>query len=482
MTERYTIGPKIRALRRQRRITQTDLARQLGVSASYLNLIEHNRRSLGVELLLKLSKILPIDLESLSTEHDEQTTTELLEVFGEPLFENLDLIAQDANELAIAYPTFAEAVVRLYGAFRDARQAAQELAEAISQDATRNEGVHSSRFPNEEVSDLIQERMNYFPELEHGADAIRRDAGLRSGALFDGLATYLQQTFGVKVLIEDASQMQSAVRSYDPDRKVLSLSEGLRRGSRNFQLAYQLGLITQGQAIGRIVAAPVLTSDQSRASCRVALANYFAAALLMPYDDFFEAAKHVRYDIELLGHRFEASFEQTCHRLTTLRRPGAEGIPFHLLRVDIAGNLSKRFSASGLRIPRFSGACPRWNTFGAFFTPGMIRIQLSQMPDGQVFFGVSRTVRKESGGFSAARPQYAIGLGCDLARAGEMVYADGLNLASRDAVVPVGPSCRLCERMDCEERAHPPLHHPFTVDENRRGISYYAPPPPLKYK
>jgi predicted transcriptional regulator len=298
--------------------------------------------------------------------------------------------------------------------------------------------------------------------------------------MFIGLADYLKRTADVTVRVEPTSRMQSAVRSYDPTGKLLLLSEGLRRGSRNFQLASQVGLITQGQLIHQIVSESSLTTDGARASCRVALANYFAAAVLMPYEEFLDSARKERYDIELLGHRFESSFEQTCHRLATLRRRGAEGIPFHMLRVDIAGNMSKRFSASGLRIPRFSGACPKWNTFGAFLTPGMIRTQLSQMPDGQVFFGVARTVGKESGGFSATRPQYAIGLGCDVAHAGEMVYADGLNLASRDALVPVGPSCRLCERMDCEQRAYPPLHSPFTVDENRRGASFYAAPPPLK--
>jgi predicted transcriptional regulator len=272
--------------------------------------------------------------------------------------------------------------------------------------------------------------------------------------------------------------MRGALRRFDPERKLLSLSEVLRRGSRNFQLAYQIGLLTQGAIIDRIADDPLLTTEESRASARVALANYFAAAVLMPYKPFFAAAQKERYDIELLGHRFRASFEQTCHRLTTLRRPRAEGIPFHMLRVDIAGNMSKRFSASGLRIPRFSGACPRWNVFGAFLTPGMIRTQLSQMPDGQIFFGVARTVRKESGGFKGPRPQYAISMGCDISDAGRMVYADGLDLSSRDAVVPVGPSCRLCERMDCEQRAYPPLHHPFPIDENRRGVSFYAPPDP----
>lgn len=477
MAGQFALGAKIRAIRRQQRITQTDLARRIGISASYLNLIEHNRRGLGADLLVKLADILPIDIRSMSPSHDRRTITELLEVFSDPMFENLDVIAQDVQELASTCPAAAQGVVRLYEAFRTARKSAQDLAETVSQGAALN-GISQSRFPSEELSDLIQQHMNYFPELERGAELLIRDANLSSDFLFTGLVKYLKQAAGVEVRIEQTSRMQSAVRSFDPHRKVLLLAEGLRRARRNFQLAYQIGLLTQGHIIDRIAADSVLTSDESRASCRVALANYFAAAVLMPYDAFLDAALKNRYDLELLGHKFETSFEQTCHRLNTLRRPGAEGIPFHMLRVDIAGNMSKRFSASGLRIPRFSGACPRWNVFGAFLTPGMIRTQLSQMPDGQIFFSVARTVREESGGFRAARPQYAVGIGCDIARAEEMIYADGLNLESRDAVVPVGPSCRLCERMNCEQRAYPPLHHPFPIDENRRGISFYAPPPP----
>jgi predicted transcriptional regulator len=295
--------------------------------------------------------------------------------------------------------------------------------------------------------------------------------------MFTGLVHYLKRAHGIEVRVLHVGAMQMAVRRYDPEKRVLSLSEVLNGGSRNFQLAYQVGLLTQGGVIDRIAQDPLLTSDESRASCRIALANYFASALLLSYDTFYAAAMKERYDIELLGQRFGSSFEQTCHRLTTLRKPGMEGIPLHMLRVDVAGNMSKRFSASGLKVPRFSGACPRWNVFGAFLTPGVIRTQLSQMPDGQIFFGVARTVRKHAGGFRGPRPQYAISLGCDVSHASKMVYADGLDLKSREALVPVGPSCRLCARMDCEQRAHPPLHHPYPIDENRRGISFYASPP-----
>jgi predicted transcriptional regulator len=253
------------------------------------------------------------------------------------------------------------------------------------------------------------------------------------------------------------------------------LSEVLRRGSRNFQLAYQIGLLTVAGVLDRLAADPHLTSDAARALARVALANYYASAVLMPYAPFLEAARTERYDIDLLGHRFRTSFEQTCHRLTTLRRPGAEGVPFHMVRVDIAGNISKRFSASGLRFARFSGACPRWNVFEAFTTPGLLRTQLSQMPDGTTWFWVARTVNREGGGYHAPRSVLAIAIGCEAARAKELVYADGVDLESRTAVVPVGLTCRLCERMDCEQRAFPPLQHPLKVNANVRGVSFYAP-------
>jgi hypothetical protein len=473
--DRLVLGAKIRSLRRQQHLTQTELARRLGISPSYLNLIEHNRRAFSADLLVKLAEVVPLDLKVFAQEDDGRTLTELLEVFGDQLFDNLDVIAQDVKEIARAYPAVAQGFLRLYQAYHAALDSAHDLADTLSQGAAF-EGLYRSRFPSEEIGEVIQRHMNYFPELEDGADRLTRDAKLDSDSMFAGLVKYLKLEADVDVQILDAAQMASAIRRYDPERRILALSDTLPRDSRSFHLAYQVGLLTQNAVIDAIAQDPLLTSDESRASCRVALANYFAAAVLMPYDIFFDAVKRERYDIELLGHRFRSSFEQVCHRLTNLRKPGLEGIPLHMLRVDIAGNMSKHFSASGLRVPRFSGACPRWNVFGAFLTPGMIRTQVSQMPDGQIFFGVGRTVRRDTGGFKAARPQYAISMGCDISYASEMVYADGLDLSDINAVVPVGPSCRLCERMDCEQRAYPPLHHKFPVDENRRGVSFYAPP------
>jgi hypothetical protein len=472
VVETAHLGAKVRALRRQKDLTQAQLAERLGISASYLNLIEHNRRPLSAPLLIRLAEVLDLDLKALSAENHARAVADLLEVFGDPIFEGHDVTTAEVRELCAASPTAARAVLALYRSYRAAREAADTLAATLSDGDL--EGVDSSHLPTEEVSDLVQRHGNFFPELEEGAERLGRDARLDRDDLSTSLVRFLAE-LGVSVRIARTAEMRGAVRRYDPDAKVLYLSEVLRRGSRNFQLAHQIGLLGQAPAIDRIAADPHLTSASSRALARVALANYFAGAVLMPYAPFLEAARAERYDIDLLGHRFRASFEQTCHRLTTLRRPGAEGVPFHMVRVDIAGNISKRFSASGLRFARFAGACPRWNVFEAFTTPGLIRTQLSQMPDGPTYFWVARTVSREGGGFHAPRSVLAVAMGCEVSHARKLVYADGMNLESREAVVPVGLTCRLCERMDCEQRAFPPLQHPLEVNENVRGVSFYAP-------
>ncbi len=466
------LGAKVRALRRQRSLTQAQLADRLGISASSLNLIEHGKRTLSAPLLIKLAEIFELDLKALSSENHARVVADLMEVFGDPIFEAHDVTTTEVRDLASSSPAVARAVLALYQAYRSAREASDTLAATLSDGDL--EGVDSSHLPTEEVSDLVQRHMNYFPELEAGAEGLWRDARLDPDYLYTSLVRHLAEQ-GVSVRMVRTSEMEGAVRRYDPEARILYLSEVLRRGSRNFQLAYQIGLLGQAPVLDRFAADPHLTSDSSRALARVALANYFAGAVLMPYQPFLEAARSERYDLDLLGHRFRASFEQTCHRLTTLRRPGAEGVPFHLVRVDIAGNISKRFSASGLRFARFSGACPRWTVFDAFTTPGMVRTQLSQMPDGTTYFWVARTVSREGGGFHSPRSVLAIGMGCEASRARELVYADAVNLGSREAVVPVGLTCRLCERMDCEQRAFPPLAHPLRVNANVRGVSFYAP-------
>jgi predicted transcriptional regulator len=268
----------------------------------------------------------------------------------------------------------------------------------------------------------------------------------------------------------------TTLRRYDPAKKRITFSEVLPPRSRHFQLAHQIALIDHDELLSRLLAAdPDLQGDSARTLARLALANYFAGAVLMPYEPFARAARAVRYDIEALGHRFRTSFEQICHRLTTLRRPGLEGIPFHFARVDLAGNLSKRFAGSGIRFARFSGACPLWNVFRAFLTPGRLCIQLSRMPGGETYFDIARTVTAGTGGFHSPPTLYSIGLGCEVRYADELIYADGVDLTNREAAVPIGATCRLCTRTDCAQRAFPSVQQPLVLDLNTRARSFYAP-------
>jgi predicted transcriptional regulator/transcriptional regulator with XRE-family HTH domain len=471
-TQAY-LGNKIRRLRKEKSLTQVQLAGMLHISASYLNLIERNQRAMTVPLLLKLAEIFHLDLRTFAEDDEAQLVADLKEAFIDPAFSGEDVRPMDAQELAMGSPNVARAVLRLYRAYRKSREDALSLA---SQIAPGDElyGVETVRLPMEEVSDVIQEHMNYFPDLEEAAGALAKEARLDPNEMHAALVRHLERAHDIKTEIVNANQLDGAVRRYFPRRRRLVLSEVLSPASQTFQVAHQIGLLTLDPVLDRIAESSRLSTDESRRLCRVALANYFAAAVLMPYDRFLEAAESVRYDLEILEHRFRASFEQVCHRLTSLNRTGSRGIPFHLIRIDIAGNISKRFSSSGIPFARYSGACPRWNVHAAFLTPGMIRTQLSAMPDGTMYFSIARTVRKAGGGHQVPQNRLAIELGCEAKRASAMVYADGVDLDRVEAAVPVGVTCRLCERMDCRQRAFPPMHQRLHIDENVRGLSFFA--------
>ncbi len=468
-------GPKIRALRRRHGLRQVDLAEKLAISASYLNLIEHDQRALTAPLLLKLAALYPLDLKSFAPDDHARTVSDLHEVFGDTLFESHDVTTTDLRETA-ANETVSRAIVQLYHAYRDALESIQAVASKVSEgDGGDLTGIDPARLPSEEVSDILQENQNHFPTLEAAAERLAAEAGLERPDLYPGLVRLLGREGIAVEIVPHPPGSRAAVRSYDAARRRLTLSEILSTHARNFQIAHQIGLLRLQTEFDGILAKSRLTTPDSVTLARVALANYFAAALLMPYGPFLEAARTFRYDIELLERRFGVSFEQVCHRLTTMRRPGQEGVPFHFIRVDIAGNISKRYSASGIRFARFSGLCPRWNVHSAFMAPGIIRTQISRMSDGTTYLCVARTVRQSLGGFGAAHPLHAISLGCEVSHAKHLVYGDSVDVNNPNAAVPIGITCRLCERMDCEQRAFPPIHRKLGIDENVRGNSFYTP-------
>lgn len=466
------LGVKIRSLRKHEKMTQAALAERLGISASYLNLMEHDRRPVSGQILIEIANIFGVDLKAFQTNVGGHLLTELSEVFGDVMFENHELGIQDVKDFANQSPDVARAVVSMYQTYRDLQEQLRTLASRISDDPSA--GVEPWRLPSEEVSDFLQRHNNYFPTLELAAEALCNKAGLPSTDVFGTLTRYLQKAHGIDVRIVQSNPGERTVRRFDPDRNLLLLSELLAPHTINFQLAHQIGLIEHSALLDSLANDRHLTTEDSRALLRVAMANYFAGAVLMPYHSFLSVAKSLRYDIDMLGHRFRTSFEQAAHRLTTLRRPGNEGVKFHFMRVDIAGNISKRFSASGIQFARFSGTCPRWNLVVAFMTPGQIRTQLSVMPDGTQYFCIARTVNRGERGFHSPPALHAIALGCRADEAAELVYSDGIDLTRPDMAVPVGVTCRLCERMDCDQRAFPPLQRSLHIDENVRGITFYA--------
>jgi predicted transcriptional regulator/transcriptional regulator with XRE-family HTH domain len=477
------LGGKVRALRRKEGLSQTQLAERLAISPSYLNLIENNRRPLPAALLIRLAQLFELDMAAFASDGDGRLVGELLELFSDPVFDAHALNSVDIRDLAQNNTAAAVAVVGLYRRYQEAREAAETLAERLTDGdvtggAAGSGDASRSRLPSEEVSDLVQSHMNHFPALEEGAERVWKDGKLVAESLYAGLTAYLLKKHGVHTTVARWGVERGVVRRFDPESKVLTLSELLPTRSRNFQLAHQIGLFTMRRELDVLTNDPALSTEESRTMARIALANYFAAAVLMPYAPFLKAAREERYDIDVVGRRFRVGFEHVCHRVTTLRRPGAEGVPFHMIRIDVAGNISKRFSASGIQFARFSGACPRWNIFSAFQTPGMIRIQISRMTDGSTFFCIARTVQKDSHGYHAQPMIHVVGLGCRVEQAGALVYADGIDLEKRGVVVDVGVTCRICERNDCEQRAFPSMRQPLVLDENLRGLSLYSGPRP----
>ena len=461
------LGQKIRRLRTERKLTQQQMAERLGISGSYLNLIEHDERPVTVALLLKLGQTFGIDLQELSDDAERRLAASLREVFADAGLGGGAVDAEEIQRLVAGAPKAGRAIVDLYRAWRSAREDAQALQLDLPGGRTRRVVL-----PIEEMRDFFEARGNHFPAMEDAAEALTLPRA--GGDLGRVLAERLAAKHGIAVATAPVEEMNGALRRFDPKARSLVLSEMLPLPSRQFHLAYQLGLLEARAAIDAVIADAKLAAPESEMLVRVSLANYFAGAVLMPYAPFLAAARDARYDIELLMHRFGASFEQVAHRLTTLQRPGDAGVPFFFARVDIAGNLTKRLSAAGFHFSRYGGACPRFILHEAFATPGLIRTQMAVLPDGAAFFCIARTVEKAGGRFRAPATHQVVGLGCDLARAAELVYSDGIDLARLDAATEIGIGCRLCERSDCRQRAFPPLQHRLVVDESVRGPSAYA--------
>lgn len=464
------VGPRFRRLRQQLGLSQTQIAEGLGISPSYVNLIERNQRPVTAQLLLRLAETYDLDLRDLATADEDRFFAELNEVFSDPLFRQIEVPKQELRDLAELCPGVTHALQRLYAAYTEARRGETLVAAQI---AGRDDSARYEANPIERVRDLIEANRNYFPELEQAAEELRDAVNVGHHELFAALSVRLREKHSVTVRIMPLDVMRETLRRFDRHRRQLLISELVDPAGRAFQLAFQIALIEHTSVLDAIAARGGALDETAKRLYRVTLANYFAAAAMMPYAAFHSAAEGLGYDLAVLGRRFNAGFEHVCHRLTTLQRPNARGVPFFMLRVDTAGNVSKRFSSGTFPFSKFGGTCPLWNVHASFETPGSLLTQTIELPDGNRYFSLAQTVRRPAAPWPHPQPRHAIGLGCELRYASKLVYAAGLDLARAEAI-PIGVNCRLCERENCAQRAEPPLTRSLILDENTRRVSSFT--------
>ena len=469
--EKLLIGPRLRRLRRTLGITQAQMAEDLGVSASYINIIEGNQRPISANLLVTLARVYDFDMSNFGGGSDARLASELLEAVRDPTLEAGPIDKNDVEDVVNANPGMARAFVNLYDKYRELALRAYSETNPLS-DREKVEVLEESARSVDSVRQFLHDNRNYFPELDSAAEALSATLGVRHEVPHTALTQRLQDHHGLRVRIVPVDVMADTLRYFDRHKRGIDLSELLPQSGRRFQMAFQLGMIEHRETIDGLVKAAGFTDRESVGLARVSLANYFAAALLMPYHSFLKEAEKTKYDIQLLSHRFGTSFEQTAHRLTTLQKPDARGIPFFFVRIDTAGNVSKRFSAGRFHFSKFGGACPLWNIHETFETPGRVRSQIIQLPDDTTYFSISRTISRTDGFHEKHGPKLAIALGCEFAYAKRLIYSKNIDLETAEPT-PIGVNCYLCERQHCASRAHAPLNKKLVFDERARGISVY---------
>ncbi|MEU2654472.1 short-chain fatty acyl-CoA regulator family protein [Streptomyces sp. NPDC007325] len=448
-------GARLRRLREERRMSQAELARVLGISPSYLNQMEHDSRPLTVPVLLRLTEAFGVDPGFFSERDTSRLVADLREALaGEVAAARVS--ATDLAELAQRMPAVASVLLDLG---RRSHQLAERLADAA--DGRNDAGAAAPRSPHEEIREFFYRRQNYLHDTDLAAEELAREIGIRPGDVLRCLTRRLAERHGIR-LAADSDRLHH----YDSASRVLHLSGRLRPGQQAFRMATQLALLEYDDELDRLAGEDFEPGSPAHRLARIGIANYFAAALILPYAAFHTAAEEVRYDIERLTDRFGLGYETVCHRLSTLQRPRLRGVPFSFVRVDRAGNMSKRQSATGFHFSRAGGTCPLWNVYEAFAAPGRIHVQIAAMPDGQRHLWTARAVTRHRGGWGEPGKTFAIGLGCELRHAHRLVYSDGLDLDNTSAATPIGMGCRLCERLDCPQRAVPPLGRSLAVDEN----------------
>ena len=457
-------GARIRTLRNEQGLTQADLAQQLGISTSYLNQIENNQRPLTASVMLSLVDQFDFNLSELLVDQSDKVTIALQDMLNDPVFAEVKVQKSELKLAATNVPNLSEAFVSLYDAFQNLRMQLGRLDSTLPdvEDAI-------AAMPYEEVRDYFQRKDNYIDELDRAAEgfAATLDRGQASRA--EAMARYLETRHSVTVI----TRAGGALRRFDTATRTLVLSQASPQSTNLFQMAYQVGLLEQGALMEKLLDQAGFRSDSAREVCRMTFANYFAGAVLLPYVAFAEAAREMRHDLDRLALHFGASREQIAHRLSMLQRPGKRGVPFFFVRVDRAGTVTKRHSATAFQFTRFGASCPRWNVHQAFGSEQEILRQLAVTADGVGYLCLAFSKADRRVSFDEKPRYYAIGLGCDVAWSDQVVYSDDLDTSDVRRFEPIGASCRLCEWHGCSHRSVPPMTHQIRIDHNTRAAVPY---------
>jgi hypothetical protein len=465
------IGPKIKAFRRQLGMQANKLAEELNISPSYLNLIEKGKRKIDGDLLIKACEKLRIELSDLTSKTDLNLENNISELLGDELFEDLDILGPEVKDLVNTNPKIAKALIKLGDNFK---QKDHEIVNKLENLSGKIIDSRKAAFPGEVISDFLQENKNFFPKLENFANIIFEKVKQNNRTRYIALCDFLKSEYDIIVKDVIPEEGKPFSKIYKAKQKELLLSDYLSIETKKLHAAAQISQQGATKEIDEYLSTFNFPSEEAKKLTRVALLNYCGAAILMPYKLFHKECKELKYDLELLQNTFATSFEQVAHRVTCLQDPGLPGIPFHFLRVDVAGNISKRFSLSGIEIPRYGGACPRWNVYSAFSRPGVIQAAVSKMTNGEKYVCIAKTVEKGVGRFGQKKSILSIGLGCEAKYAKDFIYTENLDLNDKKSELPIGVSCRTCDRLDCSQRAFPPLHKKFDIDINSRGVSVYV--------
>ena len=461
----FEYGAVIRAKRQEKHLRAKELAAKLDITPSFLSLIESNQRKPDSDTLLKILEILELEKNDLTIKSDPDLVRGTKKIVTSSLLEELDIREGEIDEIVRLNPKIARALIILG---KDHINKEHELEKKM-----HGKGKETS-FPGEIVSDFIQKFENYFPNLEEFATEIYNKIKINNRITYLSLCSYLKEEY--KIIVKDIVPQEKKLFSkiFYPEKKEFILSDYLSLETKKLFAATLVAQLGADEEIEKYLNKFSFPSEVSKKVSKVALLNYTGAAIMMPYENFYNEVKKNRYDLELLKNSFAVSFEQVCHRVTCLQNPKKKGIPLHMIRVDRSGNVSKRFSISGIQLPLLSGACPKWNVYSAFSNPGKISAAISKMTDGEKYVCIARTVEKGIAKYGVEKNLLSIGLGCQIKYAKDFVYADGLNLNDEKSESKIGVSCRVCDRLDCDQRAFPPITQKYDVNINQRGVSIFV--------